>query len=79
MKPKTYTVKMTTAEMFTAYFHLMEGANIYERYATDAEKAGAMESVDYWKEQGSKTRDLALKLQALSHPGHDDHRSEADT
>lgn len=69
MKPKTYTVKMTNAEMFTAYFHLMEAANLYERYAQDAEKAGAMETVKYWKDEASKPRDLALKLQALSQRG----------
>lgn len=72
MKPKTYTVKMTNAEMFTAYFHLMEAANIYEHYARDAEKAGATETVKYWMDEARKPRDLALRLQAMSQRGPND-------
>ena len=78
MDKMTYTVKMTTAEMFTAYFHLMEGVNMYERYAQDAEKAGDTATAKYWKDEARKPRDLALRLQALSQRGHDGHRSEAE-
>lgn len=78
MDQKIYTVKMTAAEMFTAYFHLMEAANMYERYARDAANAAEAVSVRYWRGEAKKARDLALKLQELSLPGPGDHRLESD-
>lgn len=68
MSEKTYTVKLTDDEIFTAYFHLMKAASMYEQRAKEAVECAHAENVRYWKGEARKATDLAEKLQALSHP-----------